>query len=831
MQVKRQLFALLFVLGFFSILASSSNLLYAQSAPDGWYYNKTIRGITFQGLKAVKSSDLEGITGSFVGREFNDTIYEDMINRIFALNYFEDITDIKMTPIGGDYTSCKTIAITLTVKEYPVVSKITYKGIGQLHLSDIKNVIKLKEKEVYNDNQRLMDERAIRDLYIEKGFTDVKVSSKSEDTDSGIEVVFTISEGRATVVRSIVFTGNKAVSASTLKGKISLKEVRLFNKGAFQEAMLEQDAKAIEAYYKDRGYVDARVIDKTVDSNYNESKQRNELTITFNIQEGSSYTFGGVTFEGNNVFSDEELQALVKVKVGKDYNETSWQETLMAIVTKYRENGYQRNGFEPVMDKDSDEKVISYTLHIMEQERSHVEEIIIKGNAKTKDEVILREVPLESGDVYSYSKVMNGLRNLYNLQYFSQVYPELAQGSEENLMNIILNVEEQSTTTVNFGFTFSGVSDPSEFPVSFYVNFVDSNLFGEGKTASAGLTLSTDKISANLGYTQNWIFDLPITNAFSIGYTYSKETDIRNYIGFDGVMDDDSYYIQYVKHEFNLTEALSRRWTPDFAILTLTGGISGSLINNIYDGTVYIPNDSSLDDYNNNWEPLNYVFSSFSMDGRNINYDPSSGWFFSQRVSWYGLLPRGIFSPTWGETEFYLRTDTKGELYFTLLDKPITEKWNLKFVLMAYSGLSFQFPIPGTSIKQGNQLYIDGMFYGRGWTIYNTAAGRGKALWNNTVELRMPVVPGFIALDAFFDASMIKNSASEMFSDFGNLDDWYFSYGPSLRFTIQQFPLRLLFVSQFQVDNGQIAWKTAKNATTDWLGSWHFVLSFNITNK
>ena len=576
---------------------------------------------------------------------------------------------------------------------------------------------------------------------------------------------------------------------------------------------------------------------------YNEEKNRDELFITFEILEGTQYTFGGLEFSGNKVFTTEKLESLVKLKSGSVYSETKFQESIMAVENLYYENGYTANAFTPSISKDTDTKTISYVLNIIENPRSHIEEIIIKGNSKTKEYVIRREIPIQSGDIFSNTKITNAMRNLYNLQYFSAVSPQVTQGSEQNLVDIVFTVEEQSTTTFDFGFTFSGVTDPDDFPVALYAKLQDSNLFGEGRSASVSGTLSTDEQSVSLSYGQNWLWGLPVSLSVSLSYSHDNaEYALVNQMLPDGTLDNTYYYMQYEDHVFTLSESLGRRWTPDFAILTVAAGISGRLINNIYDSSIYVPYDNSITQYNNNWEPKNSVWSSFSMDGRNINYDPSTGWFFSQRVAWYGLLPQGIINDTFGETEFYLRTDTKLEKYFTLVNKQVSENCAFKLVLMGYSGLSFQFPLPDTSIKQSNQLYIDGMFNGRGWTIYNTDAGRGKALWSNSLELRMPVVPGVLAVDLFGDAICINDTAEGFFTDMSNMDNWYFSFGPSLRFCIQQFPLRLLFVSTFKVgDNGNgtsISWYdddddvlTNDSQWTNFWKSWHFVLSFNLTNK
>jgi len=820
--MRRNRFALFAFLAVFCFASSA----FAQS---DWYYNKPIKNITFEGLQNVKAADLEGITSGFVNKSFTDEVFADLLNRIYALDYFDDVSP-QAVPGNSDKSS---VSIVFKVTEKPVIAKITFSGNKQVRLSELKEAIAIKEKDIFVRSKMLIDERAIRNLYLTKGFTNVKVSSESKIIDGGKEVVFSIDEGQATVVAHIDFKGNQVVASKTLKGKLKLKEVGVFNKGAFEESVLESDKQTIVSYYQNRGYVDASVLDILQERSYNSEKNRDELKITFVIQEGSQYTFGGLAFSGNKVFSTEQLSALVKLKSGSLFNLTKFQESLTSITDLYFENGYTSNQFTPSISKNTDTKVISYTLNIVENPRSHVEEIIIKGNTTTKEYVIKREITLEEGDIFSKAKLMTSMRNLYNLQYFSAIVPEFLAGSENNLVDIVFTVDEQSTKTAEFGLTFSGVTDPDEMPISLYLKVQDSNLFGEGKSASVSTTLSTDEQSIALSYGQNWLWGLPISTSLSLSYTHSNTYALRNYLDYDGSINNDDYYFGYEKHSFSLSASVGHRWTPNFAILTLSGGISGSLIDNIYDETIYSPVDSTISEYNNNWAPKNGLFANFSMDGRDINYDPSSGWFASQKLSWYGLLPQGFIpsAPLWGETEFYLRTDTKAEKYFTLINKPITENWSLKLVLMGYSGLSFQLPVNGTFIGESSQMYIDGMFNGRGWAVYNSL--KGQALWSNIVELRMPIVPGVFATDLFFDAATIKNTASDFFTDVGNLQDWYFSFGPSLRFTIQQFPLRFLFACTFKADeNGNFNWTDKYgNVATEFWDICHFTLSFNLTNK
>ena len=819
-----QKFTALFFVSAFIVLPSFSQL------SSDWYYGKPIKAVTFENLYNVRQSDLEGITAGYIGKNFSDAVFADLLNRIFATDYFDDINP-QALPGDSKYSSVK---LNLVMTERPVVSEIIFTGNHKMREFDLKGEIETKEDEIFVESKALVDERHLRDFYIEKGYTNASVSSKFEKIDGNIRVTFTISEGQQTVVKAILFQGNQVVSDKTLKSKLSMKESGKIIKGEFQESRLEADRKTLASYYHDRGYVDAKVLDVLRSKEYNPDKDRDEITITFILQEGSQYNFGGITFEGNKVFSSQELENLVKLKKDALFNQSKFEESIMAVEDLYFENGYTGNQFVSEVDKNTETKVISYVLKISESSRSHIENIIIKGNTKTKDYIIKREIPLESGDIFSKAKIMNGLRNLYNLQYFSAVVPEILAGSEEGLVDLVFSVEEQSTTTLDFGFTFSGVSDPDEFPIALYAKIQDSNLFGEGRNVSASVTLSTDEQSADITYGQNWLFGLPVSASVSLGYSHSNNYALRNKLLPDGIVSSSAYYMEYEQHSFNLTGSLGRRWAFDFAILTVTGGVTGSLIDNIFDSSVYIPLDSTVSTYNNNWSPKNSFFSQFSLDGRNIAYDASKGWFVSERLAWYGLIPAGIlpFAPQWGETEFYLRTDTKVEKYFTLLDLPVSESYNFKIILMAYSGLSLQLPAFNSVIKDVNKMYIDGMFNGRGWYVYNDVSRRGSALWSNILEIRFPVVPNVLSFDLFFDGIYVSNKAADFFTNFGNEDNWYFSFGPSIRFAIQQFPLRLLFCNTFHFKDGQIEFvdKYCEDPVK-WWKNWNFVLSFNLANK
>ena len=802
MRSKRPFFAVMF----FSFLSLCTVMVSAQEDTN-WYYGKPISSISFEGLKTVKESELEGITASFIGKKFTDAIFSDLLDRLYALDFFDDLTPVAK----HDTKDPDSVNLVFVVKERPVIAKIVFSGNRKIRNGELRDTITIKENDVYVNSKVLIDERAIRDLYLKKGYMDVSVSFKTEDSPAGKIVTFVIEEGRSTMITGIEFSGNKLIPSKTLRSQLKLKAKGLFSNGAFQESTLEKDKQALLAYYRDKGYIDAAVVDVVRNVKKNEEKDRDELTLTFVIQEGSQYTFGGITFTGNSVFPTDQLESLVKLKKGDVFNLTKFQQGLMSVNDLYYENGYTSNVFTPRANQNPETKTVSYVYNIVENPRSHIEKIIIKGNTRTKENVIRRELPIETGDIFSKAKVTTGLRNLYNLQYFSAVVPDIVQGSEDNLVDLIISVEEQNTTSVEFGMTFSGVTNPDDLPFALFLKWQDSNLKGSGRSISADTTVSTDTQSISFGYSQNWLFNLPISFSENLSFTHSNSTCLRNKWLSDGTLDNEDYYMKYEHWKTSLTSAVGRRWTPDFAILTLSGGITNSLINNIYDADLYTPVDTSVSEYANNWGLQNSIWSGFSVDSRDVNYDPSKGWFASQKLAWYGLTP-------W-ETEFFLRTDTKAEAYVTLFNIPVTDTWSFKTVLAAYSGLSMLFPVPGTSIGDSSKLYIDGMFNGRGWTdIYDSV--RGKAMWSSNIELRCPVAPGIISVDGFFDAAVIKDEPSQVFTDL-SLEDFYFSVGPGLRFSIPQFPLRLLFANTFRDTDSGIKW----------YDNWKFVLSFNLVNK
>jgi outer membrane protein insertion porin family len=388
-------------------------------------------------------------------------------------------------------------------------------------------------------------------------------------------------------------------------------------------------------------------------------------------------------------------------------------------------------------------------------------------------------------------------------------------------MDLVFAVEEQPTTELQFGLTFSGSPDPETFPLSGLFKLNDLNFRGSGDQFGVEVNGSPSAVSTSVLYNRRWLFGLPLSGGFDFSIQWSRRlAAIMNpnahfygdepnaypagFASFDEYRDADrlparEFLMNFQQLYTSLGFSTGYRWSTQLGTLSLGGGIRMGLVRVMYDDDILSPFDPTLRQGNNRWVPMNSLFTSVSLDQRDLFFDPSKGYFLSGRFSINGLLPP--------EREHYIKTDLSAQQFFSLVNVPVTDNWNFKVVLGLQSGLSFITPQPGKelTIEDANKLAIDGLFIGRGWS--SEFRNKGYAMWNNWVELRIPLVTGLLAWDFFFDAVGIEGPEEQgnYFENFG-IENMRFSMGGGLRFTIPQFPFRLSLASRFRVRNGEVEW-------------------------
>lgn len=850
------------------ILMTALGAVYAQT--DGqnneeWYLNKPIVDIEFQGLNNVSENDLQGVVEPFLGNVFTEDVLLDLQRRLYNLEYFDLI--IPEAVPGNDERS--ELILRFTVEERPVISQIRLQGNQKLRRETILSEIILIQGDLVSRSQARMDTDAIISLYNDRGFADVNVEfnySEDPDPERNARILnFIIDEGFQTNIRNISFSGINFATENKLRSVIESKEQGLFNPGTFKASNLELDTQKILEYYGQNGYVDAEVLDIEQEIVLDEEKNRQFLDLTYYIDEGIAWFFGGIDFNGNTIFSDEELRSQISLDEGDVLDIQTFQQGVQAVNDLYYKGGYIFNQINFSESRDEALQQISYSVDIVEQGRAYIENIIVRGNTKTLDEVIYRELPFDEGDVFSASKIREGIGNLYNTQYFANVPAvETPQGSVPGLMDLIINLEEGQTTDIRLGFSVGGGGD---FPLSGLVKWSDNNFLGRGQTIGADLNISPNQQSLALNFQDGWLFGERWSGGASLQvdrqvrkdelqdvlYPLFDEQDERNgdsvpdpFTGVYVFNNDETEYpvdsgIEYDAgepfpgvptpteiDEYNLvtdfefaggnSAAVPDEYKMEYVEWSVGGSLSTGIRRRTQLGWINLNgaissslNHVSYDD--SLYRPYSYetrgnlgVFQFENRFSMSIGLDNRDIYFNPQN----GYLIEQRFNYTGGVLggyKNYIRTDSTLQAYKTLFDLEVSDTWSWKMVLAANSSLSLMlnqfwtYPGAGSFEAEGRLLATNSMTIGRGWP----ARGDGQALLNNWLELRMPISEDILWFDMFGEAVRLTQERGDIFSK--GEEDWLFGFGAGLRFSIPQFPFRIYLGKLFNIENGAVNWQ------------------------
>ena len=269
-------------------------------------------------------------------------------------------------------------------------------------------------------------------------------------------VVFTINEGAKGAISAIRFEGNRAFSDSTLRKQMKTKSKTLISfldkSGRLDEAQFQQDLDSVREWYQDHGYVDVEV------GTVRRERTEGRMMLVVPIVENGKYYVGHIIIKGTKVTTPEKVRAILKMKEGSVYSPKAIREDAKTVADGYGSGGYVDLVIQPQGTPAGPNKIdITYTIE--EGNRAFVQRINIVGNTRTKDKVIRREVLITPGDIYSTTRVETSKKRLDNLGYFSRVetYPE--DTGVEGRKDLVVQVEEKRTGSLNFGAGFSTVDN------------------------------------------------------------------------------------------------------------------------------------------------------------------------------------------------------------------------------------------------------------------------------------------------------------------------------------------------------------------------------------
>ncbi|MFO7911198.1 MAG: outer membrane protein assembly factor BamA, partial [Desulfotignum sp.] len=360
----------------------------------------------------------------------------------------------------------------------------------------------------------------------EKNFHNCQVHYETKSLENNqADIVFVVDEGEKIKIEAITFEGNTYFTDKKIKKTMETSEKGFWSfittSGDLDRTELENDVVRIESLYKNNGFIDVKVSDPEVEMG------EESISIGFKIEEGSQYKTGKVDITGDILTSREDLLEKLQSKKAELYNRELIRKDLLGLNDFYSNRGYANVEISPLVQKDEAAKQVNITFKITQGEPVFFNRIIITGNTKTRDKVIRREMAVKEQGRYSMAGIQRSYRNLGVKDYFENIEITPVKTQIPNQRDVEVNVTEKATGNFSFGGGFSTADGPFG-----QVSLEERNLFGRGQNLKMLARISGETGLYDLGFTEPWIFDRPISAGINI-YKLEKEFEHyeRNAIG------------------------------------------------------------------------------------------------------------------------------------------------------------------------------------------------------------------------------------------------------------------------------------------------------------
>ncbi len=399
------------------------------------------------------------------------SLSEDL-KAVYAMGYFEDIRIESEDGPNGK-------VIIFNVQEKPTVRHIKFKGNHVFDDKELKENLSIRTGAIFNIFQIQKNIGRIEDLYKDKNYHNIAVGYDIEKLDNNQgDLTFEINEGKKVKIKTIDFEGNSVYDDKKLKKIIESSEKGFFSwitsSGELNPEALQQDVSRLTAFYHNNGYIRARISEPQVEFG------EDWIYVTIKIVEGPRFKVGKVGVGGDLVFPEPTLLSMVKIPRNEFYSREVVRNDVLRFTDLYADEGYAYADIYPSIDTDEENFKVDITYTINKGKQVYFEQINIRGNTKTRDKVIRRELRVYEQELYSGRRLKQGIRNLYRLDFFGNVEVDTVKGSADDKMILNIDVEEKSTGTFSFGGGYSTTEN-----TYLVASISQRNLFGRGQNARA----------------------------------------------------------------------------------------------------------------------------------------------------------------------------------------------------------------------------------------------------------------------------------------------------------------------------------------------------------
>ncbi len=460
------------------------------------------------------------------------------VKKLGKLGLFSDI-DFYTTKIEGD-----SIYLELKINELPKLKNVKFTGIKKNKIETFTKDNDLVKGKVVNDNLITTTQNYIENKYKKDGFYKTKViinQIPDTTTTNEVNLLIKIDKGDKVKIAKINFEGNEKFSDKKLRGAMSntkqINRFRILKGSKYIKDKFKEDLVAIVEQYKEKGFRDARIVTDSVYLN----EQKNKLAVNIKVEEGNKYYFGNIKFIGNTIYSDDLLKRYVGINKGDTYNGVLLAKRIADkskpdgddITNLYQNNGYLFSSINPVETKTAND-TIDFEIRVTEGPIAYFNKITVKGNDKTNDEVIYRELRTKPGQKYSKDELVRTIREIGQLGFFDAeaIKPNFKNvDSNAGTVDIEYELVERGASQIELQGGYGGSGFIGTLGLSFN-NFSAKNLFkgeaykplpmGDGQKVSLRLQVSAFFQTFSVSFQEPW-FGGKKPVSFSTSISQSKQ--------------------------------------------------------------------------------------------------------------------------------------------------------------------------------------------------------------------------------------------------------------------------------------------------------------------
>lgn len=480
----------------------------------------TIIDVQVRGNQIVSTNTILSKVRSQKGQPILQEIINEDLKRLYGTGYFQDVK------MDVEEISDKGYQLVISVEEKPIVRSVVFEGATVFKEDKLRKELKVIEGQILDRKVIKQGAEGIKKLYSNKGFKFIEIQPDVTVNEATKEatVIIKIIEGEKYKIKEIRFEGLTAFKPKKIRKLMKTKKQKWYNSGVFKEVNFQEDLERIQFFFQQEGYLDFKVEPK-----FDYDKSNKKIIITLLMDEGSHYVTGEVQIQGNKLFPESEIWQSLEMLPGLTYSQYYLSKDLEKIKDYYSERGYMDARIIPQVKLNKDSGKVDVTYDIEEGDLYFVEKVLVRGNTKTKDIVIRRELRIRPGDKFDGEKIRKSKQRLENLGFFDDItYDTEPSAAGSNRKDLIFRVKEKRTGELSFGGGVSSIERLVGFAEISQRNFDLLNwprFTGAGQSLSLRARIGSETKDYSINFVEPYLLNRPISLGIDL---YNSDRNLRN---------------------------------------------------------------------------------------------------------------------------------------------------------------------------------------------------------------------------------------------------------------------------------------------------------------